>query len=85
MKVGVCLTFFARKLLTIELLSTALDRVMMTRNQKDFWRLWKISLVIALAKSIHRQTYKYFEAGLGAIWRTQLTKQIHDLYFKKFS
>ena len=60
----------------------ALDKNMMTRNQPEFWRLWKASLALATVVSIHRNTYKYFEQSLGLVWQRKLTRMLHDEYFK---
>ena len=58
---------------------------MMTRNQKDFWKFWTLSLFIAAAASVHRQTYRYVESSLGALWHAKLTRIFHRLYFRKMN
>lgn len=66
---------------TMSKLVGLLDRNMMTRDQADFWRLWRRSLAMACVASLHRQTYKYFEASLGTIWQHKLTSILHRQYF----
>lgn len=67
---------------TMSQLVGLLDRNMMTRNQNEFWRLWRLSFIMAMIASIHRQTYKFFESSLGKIWHEKLVNLVHTSYFK---
>mmetsp|Transcript_17915 Transcript_17915/g.50472 ORF Transcript_17915/g.50472 Transcript_17915/m.50472 type:complete len:1265 (+) Transcript_17915:174-3968(+) len=62
-----------------------LDRVMMTRNQRHFWRAWWASLGLTVATSLHRQTYKYVENSLGVQWREKLTAILSRMYFRNMN
>eukprot|EP00040_Diaphanoeca_grandis_P021946 m.117418 g.117418 ORF g.117418 m.117418 type:complete len:1285 (-) comp28579_c0_seq1:26-3880(-) len=60
----------------------ALDANMLTRNQTDFWRLFRYTLVHALGEVFHRTTYIYTENRLAKVWCKKLTTIAHGLYFK---
>lgn len=60
----------------------ALDSNMMTRDQKEFWSLFRQTGLLALVATFHRNTYKYTEERLSAVWKQKLTAMIHRKYFK---
>lgn len=59
-----------------------LDNNMMTRNQPEFWYLWRRVLGLAMLTAVHRNTYKYTEERLATVWKEKLTNAVHKLYFK---
>ena len=62
-----------------------LDANMMSRNQPEFWKLFKATLGIAGIAVVHRNIYKYVEARLGVAWHEKLTHLMHSLYFRNMS
>ena len=62
-----------------------LDANMMSRNQPEFWKLFKATLGIAGVAVVHRNIYKYVEAKLGVAWHEKLTHLMHSAYFKDMS
>eukprot|EP00038_Savillea_parva_P019941 m.29771 g.29771 ORF g.29771 m.29771 type:complete len:1290 (-) comp4631_c0_seq1:347-4216(-) len=62
-----------------------LDGNMMTRNQAEFWRLWRSVVGVAAASTVHRNLYKYTEARLAVVWRKKLTDHVHQQYFESMA
>jgi ABC-type uncharacterized transport system fused permease/ATPase subunit len=63
----------------------ALDSNMMTRNQSEFWRLFKSTAVLALMSTVHRNIYKFVESRLGIVWHKKLTALLHRDYFNEMA
>eukprot|EP00039_Didymoeca_costata_P029327 m.24190 g.24190 ORF g.24190 m.24190 type:complete len:1249 (-) comp7584_c0_seq1:100-3846(-) len=59
-----------------------LDANMMTRNQAQFWSLFRSTCFVSGVSTLHRAFYKYLEARLGVAWHQKLTSYMHSLYFK---
>jgi ABC-type uncharacterized transport system fused permease/ATPase subunit len=59
-----------------------LDSNMMTRDQTEFWRLFRQTAMLAGVSTVHRNTYKYTEERLSAVWKKKLTTIVHKKYFK---
>ena len=58
---------------------------MMTRNQREFWSLWRRVLGVAVATTVHRNMYRFTEARLAVVWRKKLTDFVHAEYVFSFS
>lgn len=63
----------------------ALDSNMMTRDQVEFWSLFRQVGLVAAISTVHRNTYKYVEDRLGLMWRNKLTAKVHRMYFSEMA
>jgi ABC-type uncharacterized transport system fused permease/ATPase subunit len=54
---------------------------MMTRNQREFWSLWRRVVGVAVVVTIHRNLYRFTESRLAVVWRKKLTDVVHKEYF----